>query len=176
MDLLYIPVEWKCVTMVSMEQSAKISGATKMLQLFAGNWAIPLLVSPQNTATNLHTHLQMITGVQAYGQAFYGQGVGPIHYGNLTCAGTENTIDDCGKTTNPSCSHSLDVGVFCDGLPTLCQSLGYTECCVTPPCNGNNMGTTCYCDSSCHGFGDCCPGIEKTCPSSTAPGELDDLY
>ena len=110
------------------------------------------------------------TGAQAYGNAYYGQGLGFIHYSNVTCTGSETTLASCSLATNPTCDHSMDVGVFCDGLSTTCQDAGFSGCCsgtcsVTPP-----VGPQCYCDTPCHGFGDCCPGIEKTCPQTQAPG------
>ncbi|XP_041349606.1 uncharacterized protein LOC121368912 [Gigantopelta aegis] len=50
--------------------------------------------------------------------AGYGQGTGPIHYGNLACTGGEFNIFNC---VHPSfgCSHGEDVGVKClgDRLP-----------------------------------------------------------
>ncbi|XP_041350118.1 uncharacterized protein LOC121369231 isoform X2 [Gigantopelta aegis] len=44
--------------------------------------------------------------------AGYGQGTGPIHYGNVECTGGESSIYDC---VHPSfsCSHGEDVGIRC---------------------------------------------------------------
>ena len=47
------------------------------------------------------------------GNAFYGQGSGPIQLDNANCAGTLDSLFFCGIVTFHDCSHAEDVGVSC---------------------------------------------------------------
>lgn len=51
----------------------------------------------------------------APGQAFFGQGQGPIHYDDVSCNGTESRLSDCSHNGIGvhNCSHSEDAGVVC---------------------------------------------------------------
>ena len=51
----------------------------------------------------------------AHGQAFFGQGSGPIHYDDVACNGSETRLADC---SHPgigieNCAHNEDAGVVC---------------------------------------------------------------
>lgn len=54
-----------------------------------------------------------------------------------------------------------------------CMDAGYTECCRpgSSTCVGT-PGGACYCDVSCHSFGDCCDDIDEIC---SGPTQLEDL-
>ena len=111
--------------------------------------------------------------VQAYGHSHYGEGVGPIHFTNVGCTGSETSIYNCPRTSNPSCNHTMDVGVYCDGLPTKCENAGFSSCCTS----GCGVGSPlCYCDTDCHTVDDCCAGIEKTCPNPDNGGCIENLH
>ena len=50
------------------------------------------------------------------GEAFFGEGIGPIMLDELNCEGRESHVSYCSLTGNSSfCKHSEDVGVFCKG-------------------------------------------------------------
>lgn len=110
--------------------------------------------------------MTLIVGL-AYGNAYYGEGIGQIAATDLTCVGTEDYLYECDNITNTInlCDHSTDVGVDCVGPTGPCQNDGHTSCC-TSGCNAGG----CYCDVACYGFGDCCVDISVTCPQST-PGK-----
>ena len=49
----------------------------------------------------------------------FGQGTGAILFGYMTCDGTETSLQapSCSRSSNSRyCSHSSDVGVWCDRL------------------------------------------------------------
>ena len=81
------------------------------------------------------------------------------------CNGDENSINDCAKSTNipDTCTAATSAGVVCDvPIPDGCVILGFTDCCLS---SCHQPAGSCYCDSVCHSFGDCCADIEETCPS-----------
>lgn len=47
-------------------------------------------------------------------ESIYGGGSGPIHYDELACTGTENSVGSCKHSTFLDCEHSEDAGVICD--------------------------------------------------------------
>ena len=49
-----------------------------------------------------------------------------------------------------------------------CLEAGYTECCSDFICLGSPT-LDCFCDPSCHSFGDCCYDIDQSCPSGSGP-------
>ena len=51
----------------------------------------------------------------SYSNAYFGQGSGSILLDNVTCTGSESTLDECGYLggNTRSCSHSKDAGVRC---------------------------------------------------------------
>ena len=104
----------------------------------------------------------------AYGNSYFGQGVGQIAATNLQCVGTEDNLYQCPNSTSHTCDHTTDVGVDCTAPFGTCQAAGFTECC-TSDCNVDG----CYCDAACYGFGDCCfDDIAVTCPQSTGMTRL----
>ena len=54
--------------------------------------------------------------ISALGEAYFGEGSGPIHYDEVTCNGTETRLADCAHNGVGihDCSHSEDAGVQCD--------------------------------------------------------------
>ena len=67
----------------------------------------------------------------------------------------------------------LDICDICGGDNSTCPE--YSSCSTVPKCNGR-APSGCYCDDSCHNYGDCCQDIKDYCifrppPSpSPAPG------
>ena len=62
--------------------------------------------------------LGYIRATSAPGQAFFGQGSGPIHYDDIACTGSEARLADC---PHPgigieNCAHSEDAGVVCNNM------------------------------------------------------------
>ena len=56
----------------------------------------------------------------SYSNAYFGDGSGPILLDNVTCAGSESTLANCGHLgvgATRSCSHSEDAGVRCNYPP-----------------------------------------------------------
>lgn len=47
------------------------------------------------------------------GNAYYGEGSGPIHYTYQYCIGTETSISQCLSSTSLSCGHHEDMGIKC---------------------------------------------------------------
>lgn len=49
--------------------------------------------------------------------AFYGQGVGIIWFGEINCQGNEKTLLQCAYAVSAdlSCDHSDDAGILCPG-------------------------------------------------------------
>ncbi len=109
-----------------------------------------------------------MTGAIAYGDSYFGEGVGVIAATDIQCIGTELNVTDCGFTTENDCDHSTDVGVACSDIPSgPCEDAGHTSCCSS----GCNAGG-CYCDSACYGFGDCCSDIQVTCPDGSCMSHM----
>ena len=52
----------------------------------------------------------------AFSSAYFGSGSGPILLDDVNCIGTENSLLNCGYTSNHNCHHSEDVGVQCKGF------------------------------------------------------------
>ena len=110
----------------------------------------------------MHGQLPMHVIGHAYGDSLYGAGFNEHIYTNVVCDGDESSIDDCTKSTNipDTCTAATSAGVVCDvPIPNGCVANGHTDCCLS----GCNTGS-CWCDSLCHNFGDCCADIEETCP------------
>ena len=49
----------------------------------------------------------------ALGDAYYGEGSGPVYIDTIDCRGNESNLTDCTYTTSSTCSHSQDAGVQC---------------------------------------------------------------
>ena len=63
------------------------------------------------------------TVTTSFTSAAFGEGTGPIWMSGLTCVGTEITLFSCTSTVpigsvGPTCTHSNDAAVRCQGLPT----------------------------------------------------------
>ena len=56
--------------------------------------------------------------VEVFGQASFGEGVGPIWLNNVACSGAENMLLNCDFSglIVSSCTHSEDAGVRCRGM------------------------------------------------------------
>ena len=54
----------------------------------------------------------------ALGDAYFGQGSGPIHYDEVACNGTETRLADCvhNGVGIHNCYHGEDAGVQCDNV------------------------------------------------------------
>lgn len=83
-----------------------------------------------------------------------------MSYG-YNCTGSEANLTNC--VTKPAnmdmCDAESTAGVKCQGEVSQCEAAGHSGCCIS----GCNAGG-CFCDSVCHNFGDCCDGIDVTCP------------
>ena len=72
-----------------------------------------------NTRYSLHrieyTHNSIFfAGMIALSRAHFGQGIGPTLFGNVSCAGIESRLLDCGYSNITTTeSHSEDAGVRC---------------------------------------------------------------
>ena len=89
-----------------------------------------------------------------------------IQFSGFQCAGTEANLGECTSNNSPpsTCTTATLAGVKCTQIGT-CEAAGHTSCCTTFPCN---VGS-CYCDSSCYIFLDCCPDTTVTCPQGKFP-------
>ena len=54
-------------------------------------------------------------GEQAFSEAYFGEGTGPILLSEVNCTGTERVFTDCPSSGigNHNCSHAEDAGVRC---------------------------------------------------------------
>ena len=64
----------------------------------------------------------MHAGAVSYINAFFGQGIGPIHLDDVQCIGNENRLLDCPHITAHNCFHSEDAGVSCNGGESVINS------------------------------------------------------
>ena len=74
------------------------------------NWDI-------NDATVVCQQLGHLRAVSALGGAHFGEGSGPIWYGNVDCTGNDTNITQCSHSGIGvhNCTHSQDAGVVCGG-------------------------------------------------------------
>ena len=72
-----------------------------------------------NDANVVCQQLNYSRAISALGEAYFGEGSGPIHYDEVTCNGTETHLADCAHNGVGihDCSHSEDAGVQCDVIP-----------------------------------------------------------
>ncbi len=82
-----------------------------------------------------------------------------MSYG-YNCTGIEANLTECMIKPANMCDADSTAGVGCNEV-SICEQAGHSGCCVS----GCNAGG-CYCDAVCHTFGDCCDGINSTCPQS----------
>ena len=57
----------------------------------------------------------LFAGAQAFTNAHYGQGTGPIQLDNVQCRGSENSLLQCSHLTVDICGHHEDAGIRCPG-------------------------------------------------------------
>lgn len=59
--------------------------------------------------------LRFSGAVSTFGEAYFGQGEGPILKQDIDCTGSEPSLISCfrGSRNNESCSHRNDIGVIC---------------------------------------------------------------
>ena len=86
--------------------------------LLAGSWAwhhyqvnIRMLMSYR------FEDQRFFIGVEALGQAMFGQGTGTIWLDNIQCTGSEIALTNCtaSSTGVNTCTHAQDAGVRCPG-------------------------------------------------------------
>ena len=53
------------------------------------------------------------SNVTAFFSAYFGQGIGPIHLDDVSCAGTESSLFSCSYNSFHNCGHYEDAGVRC---------------------------------------------------------------
>ncbi|KAJ8027601.1 Deleted in malignant brain tumors 1 protein [Holothuria leucospilota] len=51
--------------------------------------------------------------ITAHGNAFFGEGEGPIHISNVNCDGTESFLKECYSSLSDNCEHEADASVTC---------------------------------------------------------------
>lgn len=61
----------------------------------------------------------------------------------------------------------LTVIIVCSAEAANCREAGWTRCCRKGDCLA--PASQCFCDISCHMFGDCCDDITITCPKPGLP-------
>lgn len=49
----------------------------------------------------------------ALSNAYFGEGIGPIHYADVACSGNEYVLEQCSHRSSSRCSHSQDASVRC---------------------------------------------------------------
>ena len=61
--------------------------------------------------------LPMPTGAVAFGNAYFGVGVGAIYLDEVGCIGHESKLTDCSRSSSVQCGggHREDAGVRCQG-------------------------------------------------------------
>ena len=60
--------------------------------------------------------IKCLTGASVRLHAAFGEGLGPIQLGSLSCSGRETSLVNCTKGHIPaSCTHADDAGVVCQG-------------------------------------------------------------
>ena len=87
-----------------------------MQQSFADTWDILDLVRPFQMILVKHINFYclLIPDAQAFSNAFYGQGSGPLYLDNVQCSGSELDLFDCPGDTTPSCTQADAAGVRCN--------------------------------------------------------------
>ena len=67
----------------------------------------------------------LIADAVAIPSAMYGSSPPTIRYDNLMCNGTEETVSECGYSTNPSsrCSFTTIAGLMCRAERMLCMHI-----------------------------------------------------
>ncbi len=55
----------------------------------------------------------IFTDAKPYSGAYFGEGIGPIHFELPQCVGKEGSLTSCDYETEVACTHSEDAGVVC---------------------------------------------------------------
>ena len=99
-----------------------MDGVPMMLKLFVDSLATLLTVRLEsNRSLSFRERAFTLSicgspGVQSFGSAYFGQGIGSIFLDNVACSGSETSLISCPYTTPTSSdSHSEDAGVRCPG-------------------------------------------------------------
>ncbi|KAG9330685.1 hypothetical protein JZ751_022416 [Albula glossodonta] len=76
------------------------------------------------------TQLECGTAVAVVGQAWFGEGDGPIRTDVFNCHGNETRLSQCvvSSWSRTACSHGQDVGVICTALDGTVRLSGESEC------------------------------------------------
>ena len=124
---------------------------------------------PQHPAQIEHAHLFFFTdaSLSTCLDIFNTSAIATIQNKTIQCSGNETNVTLCSQQTRPLCSQEQLNGVQC-APKTACESHGFDHCCTLGEINcgvAYNLDT-CYCDSNCSLYNDCCEGIQLTCPSS----------
>ena len=63
--------------------------------------------------------------ISVHGQAFFGEGSGPIHYDDVACNGSETRLADCSHSGIgiENCSHNKNAGVVCGNQGELIEPM-----------------------------------------------------
>ena len=109
-------------------QSVTTHGTDMKLKWFADNWDILFLVSIWYRLVIIYLLilllilLLIITGAQAFSNARFGRGTGPVLLDRLRCTGREQNLLNCSHSgrgvISSYCSHYDDAGVRCLGKPS----------------------------------------------------------
>ena len=63
----------------------------------------------------MYNHYSIFLGASLFfGNAVYGEGLGPILLNNIDCLGHEDSLFDCQRSSKHNCVHSDDIGVVCE--------------------------------------------------------------
>ena len=109
---------WKCVSTMSGEQFVMIIGVQQTLVLFVDSWDSQNLVYSLCSSFFFfyifqRSYISLFLGGQFFYSAAYGEGTGPIHMDDVSCAGNESSLIECSHISDHNCRHSEDVSVQC---------------------------------------------------------------
>ena len=88
-----------------------------MLLQYVDNWDTILQVRYTKYKCNNDINLILVLerGIPVK-EAFFGEGIGPLHFSQAACGSTDIRLTDCvPETETRICDHSEDAGVICIG-------------------------------------------------------------